>query len=52
MNEENKQETKPMPQQMNTQTSPFGNLKPAEIPTKLHTFSYHGECEKRDKGNG
>ncbi len=28
--------------------NPFGNLKPAEIPTRLHTFSYQGG--KKDRG--
>ena len=29
--------------------NPFGNLKPAEIPTRLHTFSYQGG--KKDRGS-
>ena len=40
--EDNKQESKPVPQQTEKQANPFGNLKPAEIPTRLHTFSYQG----------
>lgn len=34
--------------QTEKQANPFGNLKPAEIPTRLHTFSYRG-CEKRKR---
>lgn len=51
MSEDNKQESKPVPQQTEKQANPFGNLKPAEIPIRLHTFSYQGGEKEKDKGN-
>ena len=41
MSEDNKQEAKPVPQQTD----------PAEIPTRLHTFSYQGGEKEKEKGN-
>ena len=50
MSEDNKQEAKPVPQQTEKQANPFGNLNQAEIPTRLHTFSYQGgEKEKAER---
>ena len=46
--EDNKQESNPVPQQTEKQANPFGNLKPAEIPTRLHTFSYQGGEKEKD----
>ena len=51
MSEDNKQEAKPVPQQTEKQANPFGNLNPAEIPTRLHTFSYQGGEKEKEKGN-
>ena len=51
MSEDNKQESKPVPQQTEKQANPFANLMPAEIPTRLHTFSYQGGEKEKDKGN-
>ena len=51
MSEDNKQESKPVPQQTEKQANPIGNLKPAEIPTILHTFSNQGGEKEIDKGN-
>ena len=42
-------ETKSLPTKMIFEDkTPFGNLKPAEIPVELHTFSYKGirDCHK------
>jgi hypothetical protein len=49
MSEENKQASKSESQSTETQTNPFGNLHPAEIPVKYHTFSYQGESDKTNK---
>ena len=51
MSEENKNTTQSASTNKEKQANPFGNLHPAEIPTKLHTFSYNGKIEKRDKHN-
>ena len=51
MSEDNKQEAKLVPQQTEKQANPFGNLNPAEIPTRLHTFSYQGSEKEKEKGN-
>lgn len=51
MSEDNKQESKTVPQQTEKQANPFGNSKPAEIPTRLHTFSYQDGEKEKDKGN-
>lgn len=51
MSEENKNIPQSESQSTEKSVAPFGNLKPAAIPTKLHTYSYNGKSEKKDKND-
>lgn len=51
MSEENKNTPQSGPQGSGKTDTPFWNLNPAVIPTKLHTYTYNGKCEKRDKND-
>lgn len=47
VHKENKNMQQSKPQSTEKPAAPFGNLKPAAIPTKLHTYTYNGKSEKR-----
>ena len=47
VHKENKNMQQSKPQSTEKPAAPFGNLKPAEIPTKSHTYTYNGKSKKR-----
>ena len=51
MSDQNKQTSQESSQITDNNASPFADLKPAEIPTEIHIFSYQGEKKIRGKEN-
>lgn len=51
MSEENKNMQQSKPQSTEKPAAPFGNLRPAAIPTKMHTYTYNGKSEKMDNND-
>lgn len=48
---ENKNTPQSADQGAKKSVNPFGNLKPAEIPTRLHTYTYNGNNNENSKKN-
>lgn len=51
MNNDAKKEPQEITKPSGNNDNPFKDLKPAEIPTAIHKFSYEGDKETREKKN-